>query len=222
MYKIKMFLLFISAIFLFNLINVSALGYSLLGKVIYLDAGHGGVDAGACYKDIHEEDINLSITLKLKNKLESMGALVLLTRNGDYDLSDKNATLRKRSDLGNRALLINNSKADLYLSIHLNSSLNSSWNGAQVFYDNINKNNKDVASVFQKNFNNKLNSTKEIKEINNLYMYKNITKPGVLLEVGFLSNTYERNKLLTNEYQNSIVSVISDSLLEIFNKNMLY
>lgn len=222
MYKIKMFLLFISAIFLFNLINVSALGYSLLGKVIYLDAGHGGVDAGACYKDIHEEDVNLAITLKLKNKLESMGAQVLLTRNGDYDLSDKNATLRKRSDLGNRALLINNSKADLYLSIHLNSSLNSSWSGAQVFYDNINKNNKDVASVFQKNFNNKLNSTKEIKEINNLYMYKNITKPGVLLEVGFLSNTYERNKLLTNEYQNSIVSVISDSLLEIFNKNMLY
>lgn len=222
MYKIKMFLLFVSAICLFNFINAKALGYSLLGKVIYLDAGHGGVDVGACYKDIHEEDINLAITLKLKDKLECMGAQVLLTRNGDYDLSDKSASLRKRSDLGNRAKLINNSKADLYLSIHLNSSLNSSWNGAQVFYDDINKNNKDVAIVFQKYFNKYLNSTKEIKEINNLYMYKNITKPGVLLEVGFLSNPYERKKLLTDEYQNSIVSVILDALIEIFNKNMLY
>ena len=71
-----MFLLFISAICLFNFINAKALGYSLLGKVIYLDAGHGGVDVGACYKDIHEEDINLAITLKLKDKLESMGAKV--------------------------------------------------------------------------------------------------------------------------------------------------
>ena len=53
-------------------------------------------------------------------------------------------------------------------------------------------------------------------------MYKNITKPGVLLEVGFLSNSYERKKLLTDEYQNSIVSVILDALIEIFNKNMLY
>ena len=137
-------------------------------------------------------------------------------------MSDKNASLRKRSDRGNRAKLINNSNADIYLSIHLNSSLNSSWSGAQVFYDDINKNNKDVASVFQKYFNKNINSTKEIKEIGNLYMYKNITKPGVLLEVGFLSNSYERKKLLTDEYQNSIVSVISDALIEIFNKNMLY
>lgn len=222
MYKIKMFLLFFSVICLFNYINVSAFSYPLLGKSIYLDAGHGGVDVGACYKDIHEEDINLAITLKLKNKLESMGALVLLTRDSDYDLADKNASLRKRSDLGNRARLINNSNVDLYLSIHLNSSLNSSWSGAQVFYDDINKNNKDIANIFQKYFNKNLNSTKEIKEISNLYMYKNITKPGVLLEVGFLSNYYERKKLLTDEYQNSIVSVISNALIEIFNKNVIY
>ena len=216
MYRLKMFLLFIMLILVFDKANAFMKEAPLVGKTIYLDAGHGGKDPGAYYKDIYEEDINLSIVLKLRDKLESLGAIVYLTRDSDYDLSNPNAILRKRSDLSNRAKMINSSDADIYLSIHLNSSSNTSWKGAQVFYDDINKNNEKLADIFQKSFNKYLNSNRKIQEISTLYMYKRITKPGLLLELGFISNPNERYLLNRDDYQNKIVNVLSDSLLEVF------
>ena len=216
MYRLKMFLLFIMLILVFDKANAFMKEAPLVGKTIYLDAGHGGKDPGAYYKDIYEEDINLSIVLKLRDKLESLGAIVYLTRDSDYDLSNPNASLRKRSDLSNRVKMINSSDADIYLSIHLNSSSNTSWKGAQVFYDDINKNNEKLADIFQKNFNKYLNSNRNIQEISTLYMYKRITKPGLLLELGFISNPNERYLLNQDDYQNKIVNVLSDSLLEVF------
>lgn len=216
MYRLKMFLLFIMLILVFDRADAFMKEAPLVGKTIYLDAGHGGKDPGAYYKDIYEEDINLSIVLKLRDKLESLGAIVYLTRDSDYDLSNPNAILRKRSDLSNRAKMINSSDADIYLSIHLNSSSNTSWKGAQVFYDDINKNNEKLADIFQKSFNKYLNSNRKIQEISTLYMYKRITKPGLLLELGFISNPNERYLLNREDYQNKIVNVLSDSLLEVF------
>lgn len=216
MYRLKMFLLFIMLILVFDKANAFMKEAPLVGKTIYLDAGHGGKDPGAYYKDIYEEDINLSIVLKLRDKLESLGAIVYLTRDSDYDLSNPNAILRKRSDLSNRVKMINSSDADIYLSIHLNSSSNTSWKGAQVFYDDINKNNEKLADIFQKSFNKYLNSNRKIQEISTLYMYKRITKPGLLLELGFISNPNERYLLNREDYQNKIVNVLSDSLLEVF------
>ncbi len=218
MYKLKMFIIFILLVCIIDKVNAFINDVPLLGRVIYLDPGHGGIDPGAYYKDIYEEDINLSITLKLKKKLESNGGIVYITRDGDYDLSSKNVSLRKRSDLANRAKLINESDADVYLSIHLNSSLNSSWKGAQVFYDDINKDNESIAKIFQEEFNKKLNSNRKIKEINDLYMYKNINKMGLLLEVGFISNPNERNKLITSSYQDKIAQVINDALIRYYVK----
>ena len=214
-YKTKILLLFLFLLTIFNVVNASITPIPLLGKTIYLDAGHGGKDPGAYYKDIYEEDINLKIILKLKNKVDSMGATLNFSRDDDYDLSDKNAYFRKRSDLGKRAKIINESNADIYLSIHLNSSIHSSWKGAQVFYDDINKKNKDIAEIFQKAFNKNLNSTKNKKEMTNLYMYKRINIPGVLLELGFISNPNERKLLNSDEYQELIVDTLTNSLLEI-------
>lgn len=215
MYKFKMILVFIALICVFDRVDAFIKEAPLMGKIIYLDAGHGGVDPGAYYKDIYEEDINLSITLKLKEKLESLGATIYLTRDGDYDLSTPNAHLRKKSDLGNRAKMINSSNCDMYLSLHLNSSTNESWKGAQVFYDDINTENKILAEKFQKYFNKYLSSNREYKEISTLYMYKNIKKPGLLLELGFISNNDERYLLTKEDHQKKIVDVISKCLIDI-------
>lgn len=216
MYKYKMLIIFLFLLAIFCNVNAYINEAPLAGKVVYLDAGHGGVDPGAYYKDIYEEDINLSITLKLRDYLLTKGCTVYLTRDGDYDLSNPKARLRKRSDLSNRASLIDKSNADLYLSIHLNSSTSIAWKGAQVFYDDINKNNKDFALVFQKNFNSNLGSKREEKEIKNLYMYKNIKNvPGLLLEVGFISNANERQLLNKEWYQNKIVKVITKSVIDV-------
>lgn len=217
MYKFKMILLFIMLVCVLDRVDAFINEAPLLGRVIYLDAGHGGKDPGAYYKDVYEEDINLSITLKLRDKLENMGAVVYLTRDSDYDLSNPNASLRKRSDLGNRAKMINSSDADMYLSIHLNSSTNTSWKGAQVFYDDINKDNESIAKLFQEEFNKNLKSNKSAKEISTLYMYKNVTKPGVLLEVGFISNSNDRYLLKKSSYQDKISNVIANTLIKYFN-----
>lgn len=217
MYKIKMIILFLICVLLFGQVNAYVAEYPLIGKIVYLDAGHGGVDPGAFYENVYEKDINLEITLKLRDNLEKLGATVYLTRNDDYDLSNPNANLRKRSDLGNRAKMINDSNANLYLSIHLNSMANTEWSGAQVFYDDINEKNIDIANKFQKYFNKYLNSDRKVSEINNLYMYKNINIPGVLLELGFISNSNDRKNLLNDKYKNHIVKVISNCLIDILN-----
>ena len=161
----------------------------LIGKVIYLDPGHGGPDPGTIYKNIYEKDINLEICKKLQEVLEEEGAIVYLTRYGDYDLSRNNSPTRKKSDLNNRAKIINKSSADIYLSIHLNSLQSTSWRGAQVFYDDVNEKNLEIANLIQKQLKEDLKTTREVKEITNILMNRKITIPGVLIEVGFLSNS---------------------------------
>lgn len=189
----------------------------LLTKVIYLDAGHGGRDPGSTYKNIYEKDINLSIVKCLKQYLEQEGAIVYLTRSGDYDLNS-NKSDRKKSDLNNRAYAINSSNADIYISIHLNSINSSTWSGAQVFYDDVNDNNIVLANILQKNFKKELNTNRKVKEIKTMLMNRKITIPGVLIEAGFLSNPSDRYLLQKKEYQNKIAIVIRESIIEYFNK----
>lgn len=188
----------------------------LISKVIYIDPGHGGLDPGTVYKDIYEKDINLEICLKLKNALEEEGAIVYLTRYGDYDLSNNNAYSRKKSDLNNRAKIINASNADLYISIHLNSISSSTWSGAQVFYDDVNLKNKDLAILMQNQLKEDLNTKREVKEITTMLMNRKITIPGVLIEAGFLSNPNDRYLLQKSDYQYKVVESIKKGIIKYF------
>lgn len=186
----------------------------LLGKVIVLDAGHGGKDSGTFVGEIKEKDINLNIVLKLEKELQRLGATVILTRDGDYDLSSPNVSRRKKSDFDNRINLINNSNADLYLSIHINYLAEKKYYGAQVFYT---KDNELLANVIQESFQSNLKSPmKEKKLSNSIYMYKQLDVPGVLIECGFLSNANERALLVQDEYQDRIVNAISKALIGYF------
>lgn len=206
-----MFLVIIS-ICTISFIKIDGYELPLLGKTIYLDAGHGGVDVGASYKNIYEKDINLSIVKILALKLENMGATVYLTRYGDYDLSNIGVRYRKKSDLYNRAKVINNSSADIYISIHLNSTTSSVWKGAQVFYDDINDNNILLAQTITKC----LNTDREVSEINDMYFNRLVKIPGVLVEVGFLSNSYDRNNLVNIKYQEKISNMIVQGIIDYF------
>ncbi len=216
-YKISVLFLFIVFLCSFSFAFAESDEFPLLGKVIYIDPGHGGTDPGAIYKDIHEADINLSISKKLANLLENKGAIVYLTRIDDYDLSAINAVNRKRSDLSRRANIINRSMCDLYMSIHLNSEVSSTWSGAQVFYDDVNPENEKIAKIMQNIFNKELKSRREYKETNEMYLHKRVKRPGVLLEVGFLSNPNERYLLRKAEYQEKIANAIIVGVLEYFN-----
>ena len=216
----KYSMLFLLVVFMCSFSFVSANQNSselkLLGKIIYLDPGHGGPDPGTIYKDIYEKDINLSICQKLEQVLEEEGAIVYLTRYGDYDLSRNNIKERKRSDLNNRAKIINESVADIYLSIHLNSITTTTWKGAQVFYDDVNEENKEIANLFQKQLKKDLKTDREVKEIKNILMNRKITIPGVLIEVGFLSNPNDRYKLRQSEYQYKFANSVKSALIDYF------
>ena len=212
-----MLLLFLLSLCSFNFINANNSQYNLdlLGKVIYIDPGHGGKDPGTIYKDIYEKDINLEICLKLQKVLESEGAIVYLTRYGDYDLSN-NSYSRKKSDLNNRAKIINESGADIYISIHLNSISSSTWRGAQVFYDDVNEKNKDIANLFQEQLKQDLKTTRKVKEISTMLMNRKIKIPGILIEAGFLSTPNDRYLLRQDDYQYKICNSIRNGLIKYF------
>lgn len=211
-YKITVFSLFLLTISGISYVQASNPTLPLLGKVIYLDPGHGGLDPGAIYKDLEEEQINLEISTKLAKSLEQLGAIVYLTRTGDYDLAVPNTINRKRSDLSRRANIINRSKCDLYLSLHLNSETSSTWKGAQVFYDDVNEKNKTIAEIMQKSLEEKVNTKREFKEMTTIYMYQRIKQPGVLIELGFLSNPNERYLLTTNTYQQKLIDAMINGI----------
>ncbi len=219
MLKLKVFILFltITSIFCINIGYADNSELPLLGKVIYIDPGHGGTDPGAIYKDIHEADINLSISKKLYNILLKNGAIVYLTRDGDYDLSVTNAINRKRSDLSRRANAINSSMCDMYISIHLNAESSSTWHGAQVFYDDINPENKKIAEIMQTEFSKALKTKREYKETNEMYLHKRVERPGILAEVGFLTNPNERYLLMQDTYQERIALTIYNGIVKYLN-----
>ena len=206
-----LFLLISIVLFTSGLVYVNAISNCLVGKVIVIDVGHGGKDSGTIYKNIKEKDINLSIALKLKKELIKHGVEVIMTRDGDYDLSSPKALRRKKSDFDNRIKLINESNADMYISIHINYLDNKKYYGSQVFYT---KGNERMASVIQNEMIKQLNSPMEERLLDNsIYMFKRLDIPGVLIECGFMSNSRERNLLVSDKYQSKIVKAIVDGLI---------
>jgi len=211
-YFIKInFLFFLYVLFLAGEIVFASLPLS--GKKIIIDVGHGGLDPGSIYQDIYEKDINLAISLELEKALSRLGASVELIRYGDYDLSKPNAFMRKKSDFDNRIKLVNESKADYYFSIHLNYLEDKRYYGPQIFYNNKTKNNKIIAEQIQNDLNKNLKTNREVKKIpNKTYMYDKLLIDGVLIECGFLSNSYERNLLTSKDYQKKFAKLLANSI----------
>ena len=210
--------LLILLIVLFSIFKVNACDsiFPLIGKTIIIDAGHGGKDFGAVVYNIEESEINLEITLKLKNELEKSGATVILTRVDENDLSDENALYRKKSDFDKRIKIINNSHADMYLSIHQNIYQNNKYYGPQVFYDSKILDNEKIAKVMQEELNKFAGTKRKIKIITGTYMYNKLNVKGVLIECGFLSNYQERSKLISDEYQKNLVLTIKNAIIKYF------
>lgn len=215
-YKTLIIILFLLSIFSLSKVNATINNYSLLGKTIYIDPGHGGIDVGAVSTNFYEKDMNLTLSKKLGEYLSLRGAYVLYTRDGDYDLADSTHN-RKRNDLYNRVKLINNSNCDLYISMHLNASPSSKWNGIQVFYSTILKENKLVAETITNSLKQNMSNIRDYKKENSYYMYSKIKVPGVLIEAGFISNKNDNYKIRQEEYQDILINNIINGIETYFN-----
>ena len=203
------FILFLCSLLFITSVNASL---PLSGKLIIIDVGHGSKDMGTSYQNVLEKDLNLAISKKLEEELIRNGASVMLVRENDYDLSSPNAKRRKRSDFDNRIEFINNSNANLYLSIHINYLEDKSYSGAQVFYQ---KENIKLAEIIQRNLNT-ISYPRSIKKMPDVYMYDQLKIKGVLIECGFISNYKDREKLQTEEYQNLLSQTITKGIIEYY------
>ncbi|WML58127.1 N-acetylmuramoyl-L-alanine amidase CwlD [Neobacillus sp. PS2-9] len=192
----------------------------LSGKIILLDAGHGGPDGGAGTGKTLEKDIALEITLKVRDYLQQQGALVIMTRETDTDLADsdtKGYSRRKVEDLKKRLKMINKTDNDLFVSIHLNAIPSSRWSGAQTFYAPHHQENARAAKFIQEELRKNLeNTNRKAKPLNQVYILKNAKKPGALVEVGFLSNPGEKAMLKKDSYQEKVAISIYKGIMRYF------
>jgi N-acetylmuramoyl-L-alanine amidase len=187
--------------------------------VIALDAGHGGADGGAVSRDgIIEKDLNLAIVLYLRDYLQQAGALVQLTREGDYDLASpetKGYSRRKTEDLLQRADQVRKQQANMTISIHMNSIPSPQWSGAQTFYFPRNAESQRLASVIQTEIREMLGNTQRIaKKADKIYLLKTLEMPTALVEVGFLSHPEEASLLANEEYQRKVAAAIYRGILK--------
>ncbi|KXG08775.1 Germination-specific N-acetylmuramoyl-L-alanine amidase [Anoxybacillus sp. P3H1B] len=193
----------------------------LSGRIIILDPGHGGPDGGAVGGGkVLEKDIALDVAKKLRDYLQQQGALVLLTREDDRDLAaedTKGYSRRKAEDLKKRVQMINESEADLFISIHLNAIPSPKWKGAQTFYYGTYIENERVAKFIQAELRRNLENTdRSAKILDTVYLLKYAKKPGALVEVGFLSNPEERELLHSDPYQTKLAASIYKGVLRYF------
>ena len=192
-----------------------------LEKVVVIDAGHGGMDSGCVgVNGVLEKDINLSITLMLRDMLEASGFKVVLTRDADISIhdEDKGRTFsKKKSDMHNRLKIVNNNNPLIFVSIHQNQYTRPNSRGAQMFYSNSNERNAELAQIIQDKFVEFLqpDNKRQIKPSENrLFLLENSTVPSVMVECGFLSNVKEAGMLADEEYQKDVAFVVYCGMLE--------
>lgn len=177
---------------------------------IVVDAGHGGIDPGSDEGGIYERDLNFSIAKVLKQYLENSGYEVIMTREEDVKIA-----------LSERVAITNRSNADLFISIHQNSSKeDSSIHGIETWYnDTIHSKNKSLAEYIQKAIVETTGGKDRGIKNGSLEVLDGSNVPACLIETGFITNEQERNLLNTKSYQEKIAQGIVNALKQYFEIN---
>jgi len=175
----------------------SAESTRLLGKTFCIDAGHGGSDPGAIGPTgTQEKENTLAIAHLLRDKLERNGAKVILTRESDQDVSYPNSSASE--ELGARVEIANNSKADLFISIHNDAFTSSSASGTTCYHygdaESI-----QLANHLQRNLVEKLGTRDRGVRFASFYVIRYTDMPAVLVEAAFISNPEEEVLLASVE-----------------------
>lgn len=184
-------------------------------KVIVVDAGHGGVDSGANRPGVVEKDINLAIALQLKQVLNESGIKVVLSRESDVELSPEcdNEKVRGRyhRDLAARVELVEESDADLFISIHANAASKASQCGTEVYYFGQSEASKDLSTVIKAQLEQATSHSSSAKK-GDFFVLRRNKIPAVLVEVGYITNPEERELLQSAEYQRKIAEAIGSAI----------
>ena len=185
---------------------------------IVIDAGHGGRDGGAVGKTtgISESVLNLQYALCLKEACEQFGFDVVLTRSTMDGLYDESAANKKKSEMEKRKNIINNSNADLVISLHMNSFPLSSSEGAQVFYAKGSEQGFNLAKSIQNSLSKSFESARDYVTVGDYFVLNYSNIPATLVECGFLSNPEEEKLLQTEEYRKNFCYSILAGVINYF------
>ena len=192
---------------------------------VVIDAGHGGEDGGAEGNGLVEKDLNLEIALRLADMLEGQGVSVVLTRDSDVLLYDKNDNYQGRKkalDLRKRLEITQSIEGAVLISIHMNYFPQEKYSGLQVYYSKHDPRSRILASLIQSHTKESLqpNNKRSIKEAtSSIFLLDNLTCPAVLVECGFLSNTEESHALSDPGYREKLTSVIFEAIMEYISQN---
>ena len=198
--------------------------YNVINKVVYLDAGHGGYDPGATYFGQYEKNLTLAVQKRVKAKLEAAGYTVVTSRNTDTSV-----------ELLERSASANKSKADIFVSLHFNAGAQSA-NGVETYYyqyyseypSRINqtyhndaerlKRSSELAQAIQSNVVAQTGSKNNGVKRETFAVVRETTAPAVLVELGFISNQAEFNKINTAAYQEKLAEGVTKGILAYYDK----
>ena len=187
----------------------------LKDKRITLDAGHGGSDPGAVgAKGTKEKDITLKITQKVEELLKKKGAKVTMTRVKDVDVYGVNAT--DAQELQARVDVAENSAADLFISLHINASVNKNVGGFSSYYYPKTSHDARVAAAIQKRMTNNFGLDDLGIRQANFYVNKRSSMPSALIEMAFITNAKEEKLLNSNWFQSKLAKAIADGIEDYF------
>ncbi|MTI68711.1 MAG: N-acetylmuramoyl-L-alanine amidase [Firmicutes bacterium] len=227
---IKLFIFIIVMILILliskNLLVISTIKEMEIKRVV-LDPGHGGIDGGTSDNyGLLEKNINLDFSLKLKKYILKSNNEVLMTRKKDVSLEDKcniNAS-RYIRDLTARKNIINRKNNDIFISIHTNSNpKNPHAKGVLIFYYKKSSKGKKLAEYISKSINNlvfnEMSSHKVYVIPADYFILRETTKPGVLIEIGYITNYQDKKLLQNDDYKNSLAQAISYGIYNYFHQN---
>ncbi|MBK3496244.1 SH3 domain-containing protein [Viridibacillus sp. YIM B01967] len=177
---------------------------ALSGKVIVVDAGHGGTDPGAVANGVLEKDLNLQAALALRTKLQAAGATVKMTRTTDIF-----PTLYDRVSF---SIMM---KPDAFISLH-HDSATATARGFTVLYTKSRE--STLATYIQQGMASAVpNMINRGYKPQDLYVLRENPQIGVLVELGFITNLEEVQTLKTDAYRNSAANGITNGLINYFN-----
>lgn len=182
--------------------------------IVFIDAGHGGADGGCATEGIQEKTINLAIAKLVQEKLEGLGYQVIMAREEDTYMTKEE-----------RVRMANESHADIYISIHQNSSEVPGVTGMEVWFAGTDdtRDNKRLAQLIQQQTAKSTGALeRELRGDAAFYVTGSTAMPACLIETGFLTNAEERSRLVTAEYQERIAAGIVQGIEYYFHPKTMY
>ena len=175
-------------------------------RTIIVDAGHGGSDVGATRENIYEKDITLDIAKRLEKILDKKGYNVVMTRS-----NDKYVSLQERVEITDK------NEADLFVSVHVNSSVTPEGNGLETHY--YTPQSYEFAQIVHKEFASAIDSKDRGLFKSKFYVINHTQCPSILVETGFISNPEERKELMTNQRRQKTAEAIAKGIVKYLDKN---